>query len=121
MRFLADENFPANAVEAIRERGHDITWIQKVAPGSSDQEVLQLAQAEARIILTFDKDFGELAFRAKLPASSGIVLFRITLPSSEYVARIAVAALEGRSDWTGHFTVIEDNRIRLTQLPKAEE
>jgi hypothetical protein len=75
------------------------------------------AQRENRVILTFDKDFGELAFRAGLPASSGIILFRISTPSSEFVARAAVAALENRSDWTGHFSVVEDRRIRMTPLP----
>jgi predicted nuclease of predicted toxin-antitoxin system len=69
-----------------------------------------------RILVTFDKDFGELAFRAKLPTSSGI-LFRISTPSSAHVARIALSVLESRTDWPGHFAVIEDTRIRMTPLP----
>jgi predicted nuclease of predicted toxin-antitoxin system len=117
MRILANENFPNDAVAALQARGHDVSWIRTDAPGSSDPQVLARAQAEDRILVTFDKDFGELAFRSGLPASSGVVLFRISMPSSSYIARVAVAALESRTDWAGHFAVVEDDRIRMTPLP----
>jgi predicted nuclease of predicted toxin-antitoxin system len=117
MRILANENFPGDAIAALRQRGHDVAWIRTDAPGSSDRQVLARAETGDRILITFDKDFGELAFRAKLPASTGIILFRISAPSSEQVARVAVAALESRADWAGHFAVIEDTRIRMTPLP----
>ncbi|WP_287661640.1 DUF5615 family PIN-like protein [Microcystis sp. M049S2] len=77
MRFLANENFPLDAVEALRQNGHDVLWIRVESPGISDREVLSRAQAENRILLTFDKDFGELAFRSRLPASVGIILFSL--------------------------------------------
>ncbi len=117
MRLLANENFPGEAVEALREQGYDVAWVRTDAPGSSDAQVLRRAQHEQRILLTFDKDFGELAFRAGLPASCGIVLFRIPASSAEYVARVAVAALSGRTDWPGHFAVVEERRIRMIPLP----
>ena len=118
MRILADENFPRDAVYALRRVGHDVAWVAADAPGSDDVQVLQRAQIESRILVTFDKDFGELAFRWGLPASSGIVLFRISLSSPSYVVRLAVAALESRTDWAGHFAVVEDDRIRMTSLPE---
>ena len=118
MRILANENFPLDAVEALRQQGHDVAWVRTDAPGSSDQAVLQRAQADDRIVVTFDKDFGELAFRAKLPASSGIILFRISTASPQQVARAAIAALSSRTDWAGNFSVVEDRRIRVTPLPK---
>ena len=62
MRFLADENFPGNAVTALQARGHDIVWIRTAAPGSKDEEILAWAVREERVLLTFDKDFGELAW-----------------------------------------------------------
>ena len=117
MRILANENFPGDAIAALRQRGHDVAWIRAEAPGSSDRQVLARAETEDRVLITFDKDFGELAFRAKLPASTGIILFRISAPSSAHVARVAVAALESRTDWAGHFAVVEDTRIRMTPLP----
>jgi predicted nuclease of predicted toxin-antitoxin system len=57
-RLLANENFPGAAVEALRSRGHDVAWVRTDAPGSSDREVLHRAVSEARILITFDKDFG---------------------------------------------------------------
>jgi predicted nuclease of predicted toxin-antitoxin system len=117
VRILANENFPGDAVLALTERGHDVAWVRSDAPGSSDRQVIARAQREQRILITFDKDFGELVFRSGLPASSGVVLFRIAAPSSAHVARVAVAALESRTDWAGHFAVVEDDRIRMTPLP----
>jgi len=116
MRILANENFPEDAVTALRGAGHDVVWIRTDAPGSTDEEVLHRAQLENRLPVTFDKDFGELAFRAGLPASSGIVLFRISAPSSSHIARVAVSILADRTDWSGHFSVVEDRRIRMTPL-----
>ncbi len=63
MRILADENFPGDAVEALRQQGYDVVWVRTDAPGSSDHVILARAQAENRVIVTLDKDFGELAFR----------------------------------------------------------
>lgn len=116
MRFLANENFPFDAVEALRQIGHGITWIRTESPGISDPEVLSRAQAENRILLTFDKDFGELAFRAKLPATIGIILFRIKAPSSVVVAQKVTTAIALRNDWAGHFSVVEDDKIRMRPL-----
>ena len=116
MRFLANENFPSDAVEALRAAGHDVTWIRTDAPGIADSEVLHRAQSDNRILLTFDKDFGELAFRSQLPANSGIVLFRIQASSGAIIAQKVIAAISSRSDWSGHFSVIEDDRIRMRAL-----
>lgn len=118
MHILADENVPGDMVVALRERGHDIAWVRSDAPGSTDTDVLDRAQAEGRVLITFDKDFGELAFRSELPASGGIVLFRISAPSPSHVVRVAVTALESRTDWAGHFAVVEDDRIRMVPLPE---
>jgi len=116
MRFLANENIPGDAVSAIAKAGHDIVWVRAVAPGSKDEDVLAWAVREGRVLLTFDQDFGELAWRAKLPATCGIVLFRIPMPSAVEVGSILVARLCERSDWAGHFSVIQPGRIRMRPL-----
>ena len=117
MRLLANENFPRLAVTELRTAGHDVTWVREDSPGAEDAAVLRRAQAENRILITFDKDFGELAFRSRLPASSGVILWRISTPSAAHVAQAAAMILAGRTDWEGHFSVVEDHRIRMTPLP----
>ncbi len=116
MRFLANENVPLDAITALREKAHDVIWIRTDAPGSSDEDILSRGVAAGRIVITFDKDFGELAFRSHLPSQCGIILFRIQGKSSEYMAKVVVSVIESRSDWTGHFSVIEEHRIRMRPL-----
>lgn len=116
MRFLADENFPLDAVEALRQSGHNVAWIRSDSPGIADPQVLERAQAENRIVLTFDKDFGELAFRNKLLATAGIILFRIKAPSSLVIAEKVAKAIALRDDWYGHFSVVEDDKVRMRVL-----
>ena len=117
MRLLANENFPSKAVVALRAAGHDVAWVPENSPSVSDRVVLAQAVREQRIVLTFDKDFGELAFRARLPASCGIVLFRIA-PIPDLAAAVAVQVLGGAS-FEGRFVVIEPGRMRERPLPDA--
>lgn len=119
LRILANENLPGEAVEALRKVGHDVVWARTHAPGRSDEAVLAQAQDEARIVITFDKDFGEMAFRWGLPASSGVILFRAKTQGSAQATTLIVEALRSRSDWTGHFSVVEIDRIRVRPLPEA--
>jgi Domain of unknown function (DUF5615) len=118
MRFLADENFPGAAVKALARSGHDMAWVRVRAPGLSDADVLALADKEERVLLTFDKDFGERARSASLPPNCGVVLFRIPMPQARDADRLA-RMVESRVDWAGHFSVVEPGRIRMRPLPKA--
>ena len=120
MRLLINENFPYDAVVALREKGHDVHWVRTDAPGSSDADILTNAITEGRILVTFDKDFGELAFHARLPASCGVILFRTPSPSSDYVARLATLVIDSRTDWTGNFAVVEEHRVRIRPLPPTD-
>jgi predicted nuclease of predicted toxin-antitoxin system len=117
MRFLANENFPGAAVEAMRGAGHDVAWVRTEAPGSTEESVLAWAVQEGRILLTFDKDFGELAWRARLPSQCGIVLFRLFLLPPDRVGVVLCRILCSRDDWAGKFSVIETGRVRMRDLP----
>ncbi len=87
-------------------------------PGVSDVEVLRRAIGENRILLTFDKDFGELAWRAGLPATAGVILFRLPMPSAAAVGATLAGIVSARIDWAGHFSVVEPGRVRMRTLPK---
>jgi predicted nuclease of predicted toxin-antitoxin system len=116
VRLCTNENLPELCVAALRKAGHDVLWIREAAPGSSDAEVLSRAQAEERLLLTFDKDFGELVFRRGLSASHGVVLFRIAQPSAAVVAQRVVAILSSRTDWLAHYSTVEEHSIRMRAL-----
>jgi predicted nuclease of predicted toxin-antitoxin system len=117
VRFLADENLALSMVEALRRLGHDVDWVRSDVPGSTDEQVLARAAADGRVLLTADKDFGELAFRSGLPAESGIILLRLR-GSAEIRTTTLVAAIAARDDWAGQFAVVEHDRIRMTPLPR---
>ena len=119
MRLCANENLPEDCITRLRQSGHDVLWIREARPGIPDVEVLKLAHAESRLLITFDKDFGELVFRNGSKASHGIVLFRIAQPSASAVAAKVVAVLASRDDWAGCFSVVEDFAIRMRPLPES--
>lgn len=116
MRFLADENFPGPAIEALRASGYDVAWVRTDAPGSTDDAVLARAVSEQRVLLTFDTDFGYLALKAGLPSSCGIILFRALTSSPQSLAELAVTTLASRDDWSGQFAVVQERRIRMRRL-----
>ncbi len=117
MRLCANENLPEDCVIRLRQDGHDVLWIREAAPGSSDRDVLLRAHAENRLLITYDKDFGQLVFRSGAKASHGIVLFRMTQPSAAAAAARIAAVLSSRSDWHGHFSVVEESTVRMRPLP----
>jgi len=92
MQFLANENFPLDVVEALRQEGHDVAWIRTDAPGSKDPDILRRAINENRVLLTFDKDFGDLAFQLGLLAVCGTVLFRLQASSAAALAILVVCS-----------------------------
>lgn len=116
MRFLADENFPGEAIRQLAARGHDVVSIGAVAPGMADADVVAWAAREGRIIVTFDKDFGELVWRAGLPPSAGIVLFRVPMPPAGNAGADLATLIDQRADWAGHFSVIDPGRVRMRPL-----
>jgi Domain of unknown function (DUF5615) len=116
MRFLANENFPGAAVSILKSAGHDVVWLRTAAPGASDPEVLARAARDARILLTFDKDFGELARASTLPATCGVILFRIPMPRPRDLGPHLADLITARDDWAGHFSVVEPGRVRMRAL-----
>lgn len=117
MKVLANKNFPQAAVRALRNAGHDVLWARTAMPGAPDESVMARAGAEGRLLITFDKDFGEMVYQHGLPPGSGVVLFRLAIPSPSQVAARTLEVLQSRSDWAGHFAVVEETRVRLRPMP----
>jgi uncharacterized protein DUF5615 len=117
MRWIANENVSGTVIRGLRQRGHDVVSVKESMHGESDEVILARAQAEQRLVLTHDKDFGELAFRRSLPAACGIVLFRLSGPDPETDNRRMLDVIDGREDWAGYFSVVTDRQIRVRPLP----
>ena len=81
MRIFADENVARDIVTWLRSSGHDVLSAAEDAPGTTDIRWVELAEREQRVILTFDKGFGELVFRGRL-TSHGFVLLRLVMPAA---------------------------------------
>lgn len=116
MRFLADENFPRPAIKVLRQQGWEVFSVAEECPGLSDEEVASRCADQQRILLTFDKDFGELVCRRGLLAGSGVVLFRITPESPEEAAEIALRLVELQPDLRQSFCVVTRDRIRIRPM-----
>lgn len=88
MRFLANENIPIPSTRLLRQAGYDIIAITEDSPGIPDTAVLARAADEQRIILTFDRDYGELIYRQRLRSPSGIIYLRFQPQKSTEPAKI---------------------------------
>jgi len=117
MKLLADENVPLSIIRAGEEDGYDIRCIRLDAPGISDIEVMRYAHKDKRVILTFDLDFGELAVKDRVYPSAGIILLRLHQMNPHQMAEYTRGVIGSRKDWEGHLSVIENDRVRMRQLP----
>jgi predicted nuclease of predicted toxin-antitoxin system len=117
VRFLSDENFPFESVTRLREAGHDVVSIQQSHPGLSDLEVLKLGKKNEQVLLTFDRDFGDLIFNHKQETPLGIVYFRFAplLPSEP--ADLLLRLMK-ELDLDGNLTVLSRRSLRQRPLPK---
>jgi predicted nuclease of predicted toxin-antitoxin system len=107
VRWLAVECVAAPLVTSLRADGQDVLYVAETAAGLSDTEVLALALSETRLLLTEDKDFGDLVFR-RARAVPGIVLVRIAPENSVLKIQRLQAAIERRGEGLfGRYTVIE--------------
>ncbi len=112
MRFLADENFPRTGLAALRERGYDVFSIAESGPGLSDELVAGICDREERVLLTFDKDFGELVFRRGLSSGSSVVLLRVT-PEPGSLVDVIHSLIETGILTAGLFCVVARDRVRV--------
>jgi predicted nuclease of predicted toxin-antitoxin system len=119
MRLLADENIPGSVVRELRSRGHDVLAVKESMRGQDDSFILARAQADSRLVVTQDKDFGELAFRFGLPAQCGVILFRLAGVDPSADNKRMVSVIESRTDWAGQFAVATSDRVRVRALPPA--
>lgn len=79
MKLLANENFPYKSIFYLKSKGYDITSIGMDNPSIKDSEIMTIAMAEERTILTFDRDYGELIFRNNYKPEKGVIYLRLDI------------------------------------------
>ncbi|HLF03601.1 MAG TPA: DUF5615 family PIN-like protein [Dehalococcoidia bacterium] len=116
MNFLADESVDGQLVDRLRRGDHLVLYVAEMEPGISDNDVLDLANRRDALLLTADKDFGELVFRQRRIVK-GVVLLRLAGLSPEARALFANIAINRHgAQLTAAFTVITSGRVRIRHL-----
>lgn len=116
MKFLADENVEKPIVDFLRLKGVDVAYVAEQCPGCSDDKVFALARDQNRILITNDRDFGEIAFRRK-EISFGIVLMRFSSESMKKKMEVLKHLLRHHSKKLAyHFTVVTESQIRIRPI-----
>ena len=116
MRFLADECCDAALVDALRSDGHDVLYAIESLRGATDDDILTRAFSERRILLTEDKDFGELVYRFRRP-THGIVLLRFDVTDRVLkIPRLRYLLDQEAERLPGAFVVLEVDKVRVRPL-----
>ncbi len=113
MKFIADEGVDWQIIGRLRQDGHTVWYVAEMKPGIPDDTVLELANKEGAILLTNDKDFGEIVFREHR-ATSGIVLIRLAgLSQSGKAERVSKAVQKQGEELLQAFSVVTPHAIRI--------
>lgn len=113
MNFLADESVDRQIVERLRQDGHQVWCVAEMEPGISDEDVLDLANRGRYLLITADKDFGELVFLQRR-LMSGVILIRLAGLSPRNKAEVIASALNKHgTELDQAFAVIMAGAIRI--------
>lgn len=117
MRFLADENCDFTVVRALRAAGHDVLCVSEITPRAEDSEVIKLADDEKRILLTEDKDFGQLVY-SHGQKTLGVIFLRFPTSARIQISRAVVNLLKQQGEkLAGCFITVQPGRIRISHVP----
>jgi predicted nuclease of predicted toxin-antitoxin system len=115
MRFLADESCDFSIVRALRMAGYDVIAVLEIAPRLEDSDVVRLAVREKRVLLTEDKDFGQLVF-AHGQETAGVIFLRFPISARGQISRDVVRLVEQQGDeLAGCFITVQPGRIRISR------
>jgi predicted nuclease of predicted toxin-antitoxin system len=113
VNLLADESIDRQIVDRLRQDGHLVHYVAEMEPGISDDTVLHLANREAAVLLTADKDFGELVFRQHR-LMPGVILVRLAGVSPMHKAEIVSSTIgQHLTELPRHFAVIAPGMLRI--------
>lgn len=122
VRFVIDENVAMIVANTLNEIGHDCVAIGRLMSGATDEDVMEVARRERRILVTFDADFGRLVFRERRPPPPGIVYLQARPHQTVHLSRLFLSLFgEGNLDPKGFFVILEAGgavrRLPLKAIP----
>ncbi len=121
MKFLADESIEKPVVDWLRGQDFDVRYVTEITPSINDEEVIRIANDEGRILITNDKDFGELVFRQS-KIVLGVLLIRAINERASNKIRLVREVLEkARNKLAGYFVVVNEAGIRMKKIPRKPE
>lgn len=116
MDLLADESVDGPVVQRLRLEGHHVIYVAELAPSITDDEVLQRANDRAALLITADKDFGELVFRQGR-VHAGVVLLRLAgLPAAVKAEMVAAVLRDRAAHLSRAFSVISPGTVRIRSV-----
>ena len=116
MRFLADESIDFPVIRHLRKHGFDVRSVSEEFPSKDDEFVLEAANMDDRLLITSDKDFGELVYRLK-KVNKGVILLRIEELYSAEKAELLLKVLRDRKDeLLNAFVVIRKGMVRIRRM-----
>lgn len=114
MNLLADESVDRQIVDRLRAEGHDVLYIAEFEPSITDDVVFDRANERAALLLTTDKDFGEIVYKQGRLVSDGVVLIRLSGLNPQTKANILADAIGTRGkEFVNHFCVISPGKVRI--------
>jgi len=119
MQFLADESCDFLLVKTLREAGHDVLAVSEIMPRAEDSDVIRLSVREKRILLTEDKDFGQLVY-AHGQSSVGVIFLRFPFSARKQISRDLSILIEQQGKrLIGCFVTVQPGRIRISHIPQG--
>lgn len=113
MNFLADEGVDGPIVAKLRQANFQVAYVAELSPSIDDGTVLSLANQQEAVLITQDKDFGNLIFQQRL-VSHGVILLRLHGIAPQTKAQLLLKSIQDHLDQLeGAFTVISQDKIRI--------
>jgi predicted nuclease of predicted toxin-antitoxin system len=116
VQLLADENQHPLVVNALRSKGYAVDWIAESSSGAKDEEILSRPDIPSKILLTYDRDFGDLIFNRGYPAPFAILYTRLNRARPSEIANRLLALLE-TGVAAGHMTTVTEDGLRMKSFP----
>lgn len=112
MRVLFDVGVGRKAEEFLAAQGHDVKAVRDLDPKMLDEDILELAAAEARLVITMDKDFGELVYRSRR-SHAGVLLLRLEAATGDDKVAVIRTLVEYADELAGRFAVYQNGKLRI--------